>query len=318
MTELVDDLLDVSRVTSGLVKLEQEALDLHDVAAGAVEQVRSLIDARGHRLRLNAPDEPLTVLGDRTRLIQVLANLLNNSSKYTPDGGDISLTMASENRMVRISVRDNGIGIDPKLLPNIFDLFTQAERSPDRSQGGLGLGLALVRSLVDLHGGHVGARSDGPGTGSEFTVCLPRLDHISSIDAPRHQGAQPSLTHNGMRVLVVDDNVDAAESLALLLQVEGHQVSVGHSARDALRLAQTEAPQVFLLDIGLPDMDGYELARRLRATEGSANAILIALTGYGQEQDQQRSKDAGFNHHLVKPAGALEVSTLLAELATQV
>ncbi|WP_151636948.1 ATP-binding protein [Noviherbaspirillum aerium] len=319
MTELVDDLLDVSRVTRGLVKLDNAMADLHDIVASAVEQVRGLIDARRHRLRLELPDHPLPVVGDHTRLVQVLANLLNNAAKYTPEGGVIALR-AEADAAYAISVRDNGVGIEPKLIPHIFDLFTQAERSPDRSQGGLGLGLALVRSLVDLHGGSVSARSDGSGKGSEFIIRLPRPEREAAKAPASHQDRQEparlsAARQEGLRVMVVDDNVDAAESLSLLLEAAGYQVTVGHAAGDVLTATQQNMPQVFLLDIGLPDMDGYELARRLRAQPASAGALLVALTGYGQAKDHEKSREAGFDHHLVKPADISKVMALLAAFA---
>jgi PAS domain S-box-containing protein len=318
MTSLVDDLLDVSRVTGGLVTLEKQVLDLHDVAAGAIEQVRTLIDARRHRLKLDIPGHALLVVGDRTRLVQVLANLLNNAAKYTPDGGEILLRMYEEAGRIVVSVHDDGVGIDAKLLPHVFELFTQAERSPDRAQGGLGLGLALVRSLVTLHGGTIEASSAGQGRGSTFTFCLPRHDGAGAGAAERTQtkGVIPAAPRSGLKVMVVDDNIDAADTLAMLLNAEGHQVYVVYSGAEAVQSARKQKPQVFLLDIGLPDIDGYELARRLREEEDCSEAVLIALTGYGQAEDHARSKAAGFNHHLVKPAGALEVTSLLEQLAT--
>ncbi|MEC4718597.1 ATP-binding protein [Noviherbaspirillum sp. CPCC 100848] len=317
MTGLVDDLLDVSRVTRGLIKLDSGMADLHDIVAGAVEQVGALIDARSHRLRLEVPDHPLPILGDHTRLVQVFANLLNNAAKYTPEGGVIALRLEQDNGMYMVSVRDNGVGIEPKLIPHIFDLFTQAERSPDRSQGGLGLGLALVRSLVDLHGGSVAARSEGPAKGSEFIIRLPCPPGVMTEARPPEEPEVSAAARHGLRVMVVDDNVDAAESLALLLETEGHQVAVGHVAEDALAMMSQDAPQVFLLDIGLPDMDGYELARRLRAQAGTPRPLLVALTGYGQLKDQEKSRAAGFDHHLVKPADIREVMALLAGFAAQ-
>jgi CheY-like chemotaxis protein len=254
-------------------------------------------------------------------LVQVLANLLTNAAKYPPDGGVIALRVEQEQEpgsgMYRISVRDNGVGIEPKLIGHIFDLFTQAERSPDRSQGGLGLGLALVRSLIDLHGGSVDARSDGPGKGSEFIIRLPRPEDASIAQQPQEESEAAKAAQQGLRVMVVDDNVDAAESLALLLETEGHQVMVGHAAEDALAVMRQDAPQVFLLDIGLPDMDGYELARRLRMQPGSAKLLLVALTGYGQAQDHEKSRAAGFDHHLVKPADIRQVLAILAGYAAQ-
>jgi CheY-like chemotaxis protein len=216
-----------------------------------------------------------------------------------------------------VSVRDDGVGIDAKLLPHIFELFTQGERSPDRAQGGLGLGLALVRSLVTLHDGTIEASSAGQGHGSTFTFCLPRHDGAGTGERTRAKGAIPSAPQTGLKVMVVDDNIDAADTLAMLLNARGHQVYVAYSGAEAVQCARKQKPQVFLLDIGLPDIDGYELARRLREEEGGSEAVLIALSGYGQAQDHSRSKAAGFNHHLVKPAGALEVTALLEQLVTE-
>lgn len=313
MTGLVDDLLDVARVTGGLVTLDKEILDIRSVVAGAMEQVSMLIETRRHRLTVQSDDEGLFVSGDRTRLIQVLANLLNNAAKYTPEGGDILLHIAVSGEELQISVRDNGIGIAPALLPHVFDLFTQADRSPDRSQGGLGLGLSLVRSLAELHGGRVAAYSKGTGLGSEFTLWLP-LAQTSGLHAPAPFLSTVPTDVSGLRIMVVDDNVDAAESLSILLQSIGHRVSAAYTAGEALARAAEEMPQVFLLDIGLPDMDGYVLAKRLRALPEHADAVLIALTGYGQAQDHQRSRAAGFDHHLVKPAKMEEITALLASV----
>jgi signal transduction histidine kinase/ActR/RegA family two-component response regulator len=311
MTDLVNDLLDVSRVTRGLITLEKEQLDLNAIAAGAVEQVRPLIESRRHALTLELAGEPAHVVGDRTRLVQVLANVLHNAAKYTLTGGQLTLRTQVRGQEVEVVVRDNGIGIDPEVLPYIFDLFTQAERSPDRSQGGLGIGLALVKSLVSLHGGSVEAKSDGPGKGSEFVIRLPRLIQPS---APAGQAAVG--THRpgcALRVMVVDDNTDAAQMLATLLEAHGHAVSVEYDARGAIERGRRERPQVMLLDIGLPGMDGYELARHLRAMPETAGAVLVALTGYGQAQDRREAALAGFDHYLVKPADIGRVMEILAE-----
>jgi PAS domain S-box-containing protein len=312
MTDLVNDLLDVSRVTRGLVALEKEELDLNVIVSAAVEQVRPLIDARRHSLTLQLSGQPAHVIGDRTRLVQVISNILNNAAKYTAPGGSVLLAVTVDETRVFITVRDNGVGITPEVLPYIFDLFTQAERTPDRSQGGLGIGLALVKSLIALHGGSVHAKSAGLGQGSEFSLCLPRVAAPAPEDGPAgRREAGPDAGH--LRVMIVDDNVDAAQMLAALLEVQGHAVSVEYDGQGALERARRERPEVLLLDIGLPDMDGYELARRLRAQPENARALLVALTGYGQHQDREDAQQAGFDHYLVKPADLGEVNEVLAQ-----
>jgi PAS domain S-box-containing protein len=314
MTDLVNDLLDVSRVTRGLVTLEKEELDLNVIVSAAVEQVRPLIDARRHSLTLQLSGRSAHVIGDRTRLVQVISNILNNAAKYTAPGGRLTLSVTVDAQNVHVGVRDNGVGIDPDILPYIFDLFTQAERTPDRSQGGLGIGLALVKSLVALHGGTVRATSDGIGLGSEFCISLPRLAALDGAadDDASSAGVQAP---GALRVMVVDDNVDAAQMLAALLEVQGHAVCVEYDGKGALAHAQRDCPDVLLLDIGLPDMDGYELARRLRSQPESAGATLVALTGYGQSQDRKEAEQAGFDHYLVKPADLDQVNEVLAEAA---
>lgn len=318
MTELVNDLLDVSRVTRGLVTLEKEELDLNAIVASAVEQVRPLIESKRHALALQLSGEPAHVFGDRTRLVQVVSNILNNAAKYTPAGGNIRLEVAVEDGRVVLAVRDNGVGIERETLPYIFELFTQAERTPDRSQGGLGIGLALVKSLVALHDGQVEARSDGAGQGSEFLVRLPRLVQASVQAAAASTSAGEAGAGEGLRLLIVDDNSDAATTLATLLELQGHCVSVEHDGRGALRRARLQRPQVLLLDIGLPDIDGYELARQLRAMPETAGAVLVALTGYGQRQDRREAERAGFDHHLVKPTSIEQVGGILAQARARV
>jgi PAS domain S-box-containing protein len=315
LTGLVDDLLDVSRVTRGLVELESERVDLKAVVANAVEQARPLVEARRHRFDQAVDAAPAWVDGDRIRLVQVVANLLNNAAKYTPQGGAIALSLDVLGERATISVRDNGIGIGPDLLPQVFDLFTQAERTPDRAQGGLGLGLALVKSLVGLHGGSVEARSEGPGLGSTFSVSLPLAQAARPLSAAGGDAALAD-AQRVHRILVVDDNADAAQSLAEILRALGHQVEVAHEPRRALALAAHSWPEVFILDIGLPDIDGYALARRLRAmadeTPGERAALYLALTGYGQAHDKVLSKAAGFDRHFVKP---VDLESLLAALS---
>ena len=314
MTSLVNDLLDVSRVTRGLVTLEKEELDLNEVVAGALEQVRPLIEARRHALTMELSGEPVQVLGDRTRLVQVLSNILNNAAKYTPSGGQIALRVTAHGDRVTVTVTDNGIGIEPDVLPYIFDLFTQAERTPDRSQGGLGIGLALVKSLIMLHGGTVDARA-AVGGGSEFEICVPRLaaDAEAPAVAPPEEVEQAA-QQAPLRVLVVDDNRDAAELLGSVLEVLGHAVSVEYDGRGALVRARRDRPEVMLLDIGLPDTDGYALARQMRAIPELQDAVLVALTGYGQPEDQRQASEAGFDHHLVKPADLGRVTDILAQV----
>jgi len=313
MTDLVNDLLDVSRVTRGLVTLEKEELDVNAVVAGALEQVRPLIESKRHSLTMQLSGEPVHVMGDRTRLVQVLSNILNNAAKYTPSGGEIVMQVSAPGDQVVVCVTDNGIGIEPEVLPYIFDLFTQAERTPDRSQGGLGIGLALVKSLATLHGGSVEARSKGPGQGSQFEIRIPRL-HAGTAAPGEADGEGGAAQVEPLRVMVVDDNQDAAQMLAMLLEVQGHAVSVEYDGRGALQRARLERPQVMLLDIGLPDTDGYALARKLRALPELAGATLVALTGYGQDDDRRQAEEAGFDHHLVKPADLAQVGEILASV----
>ncbi|NUS38623.1 MAG: PAS domain-containing protein [Lysobacter sp.] len=310
MTGLVDDLLDVSRVTRGLIRLQEQPFDIVSIIGDAVEQVRGLFQARRQHLTLHLPAQAATVLGDRTRLVQIVANLLNNAAKYTAEEGHVEVRAAVLGDEIDITVQDDGVGIAPELLPHVFDLFTQAERSLDRTQGGLGLGLALVKSLVDLHGGRVEAESDGPGTGSRFVVRLPRAT-VPAPKSPQDRRERIVGSPRPLRLLVVDDNVDAAESLCLLLQALGHHAMVEHDAIGALERAQRERPQLLFLDIGLPEVDGLELARRLRALPETAEATIVAVTGYGQPEDQERTRQAGFDHHMTKPVKLPEILALI-------
>jgi CheY-like chemotaxis protein/two-component sensor histidine kinase len=315
MTSLVDDLLDVSRVTRGLVELENAPLDINHIVADAVEQVTPLVRARRHHLELRLTPDASMVQGDRKRLVQVLSNLLNNAAKYTHEGGNIQVRTSVRDTHVLIEVADNGIGMAPELTLRAFDLFAQAERSSDRSLGGLGLGLALVRSLVELHHGTASCESAGIGQGSKFTICLPRLHTQEDRLGARQSGDRALLQQApGLRIMVVDDNIDAAAMLAMLLEAAGHQVVVEHSARGALLRAGEAHPEVCLLDIGLPEIDGNELAQRLRADPATAGAVLIAVTGYGQEKDLAQSQAAGFDHHLVKPVDTRALAAILATI----
>jgi PAS domain S-box-containing protein len=311
MTELVDDLLDVSRVTRGLVELEREVFDLREAVRAAAEQAHALVERQHHALEMDLGDAPLYVDGDRTRLMQVMANLLNNAAKYTAPGGHIRVEARAVDHHVRLRVSDDGIGMQPSLLPRVFDLFTQAERSLDRSQGGLGIGLALVRSVVELHGGVVRAESAGLGCGSTFEVLLPGAE-APVLPAPVIRTATPRAPGAPLRIVVVDDNDDAAQTLALLLQTLGHHVRTYGTAEDA-EAALDPATDAYILDIGLPGISGYEFARRLRNDSRSAHAALFALSGYGQQGDIDASQDAGFIEHFVKPVDA---ERLLRALAT--
>ncbi len=309
MTELVDDLLDVSRVTRGLVELEHQPVEIKAVLGHAIEQARPLIESRGHQLTTRMPAGEVHVLGDRTRLVQVVSNLLNNAAKYTPANGALSLVL-TVGEQVEICVADDGSGIEAALLPHVFDLFIQGERTPDRAQGGLGLGLALVKSLVELHGGRVTAASEGRGRGAMFTVTLPLLN-AEAVPTPAPQPVPNAAAEAGLCVLLVDDNQDAAETLGLLLESLGHEVRLAHDPAHALAAMEAAAFDAFVLDIGLPGMDGYALARELRARGKGRPAIFIALTGYGSANDRQRGGDAGFDHYLVKPADLEELARVL-------
>ena len=314
LTRLVDDLLDISRITQGKVKLRRETVDLADVVAGAVESCRPLIDSFRHELVVRVPDQPVKINGDRARLIQVVSNLLNNAAKYQREDGHIEVAVSSEDGVGSITVRDRGAGIEPELMSQVFELFWQGERTPDRAQGGLGIGLSLVRSLVEIHGGSVRGSSDTHGGGTEFEIRLPVLtvetggDGAHATEAASDEPDDPGALR---RILVVDDKRDAAESMAMLLRLRGHQVLVAHDARQALEIAAVAWPSVILLDIGLPEIDGYEVCRRLRQ-QGMVDTQIIAMTGYGQERDRQRSKEAGFDAHTVKPVDIGEILKLLA------
>ena len=321
MTTLVNDLLDVSRVTRGMVQLEMAEVDLKAVVTQAAEQVHPLVEAGRHTLQVQLGAAPALVRGDRARLIQVTANLLANAAKYTPAGGRIVLSLEPLGDKVKIDVVDNGSGIEVALLPQVFDLFVQGKRTPDRAQGGLGLGLALVKNIVGMHGGKVAARSDGPGQGSTFTVELPLLARAPATpSAPAAQAAPaPAVAvaagARRLRIMLVDDNVDAAQTLAALLEGAGHLVQTINDPRAALAAATAQAPDVFILDIGMPEIDGHTLARQLREQPGLRGATYVALTGYGQASDRASSREAGFDLHLVKPVDAGQLVALLDERA---
>jgi CheY-like chemotaxis protein len=313
LVRLVDDLLDISRITRDKIQLQIEPVEVAAIVDRAIEVSRPLLDACGHDLTIAMPPQPLWVNADPIRLAQVLSNLLNNAAKYTEKGGKVSLSVALEDAQIVFRVRDNGMGIPAEMLSCIFDLFTQVERSLDRSHGGLGIGLTLVRRLVEMHGGRVSAHSEGANQGSEFVVRLPELAAVQP--APTADAGAPVVDNNGCRrVLVVDDNVDVADSTAMLLRHFGLNVLVSHDGPTALSVARTFRPELVFLDIGLPEMDGYEVARQLRRQSGSEPMMLVALSGYGQEEDRQRSREAGFDSHLVKPATLADLRALVTQI----
>jgi PAS domain S-box-containing protein len=319
MARLLEDLLDVSRISQGRIELRKETVDVAELVNRTVEAVHPLVETRRHELTVTLPPEPLRVDADPTRLEQIITNLLTNACKYTDPGGKIWLSAEREGDHAVLRVRDNGIGVRPDMLPRIFDLFVQAERRLDRAQGGVGIGLTLVRRLVEMHGGTVHAASAGPGQGSEFLVRLPALD---AAPAARGSGTAAPVTPPARRlpprrVLVVDDNEDAANTMAMLLELEGHEVRAVHDGSAALEAARQMHPEVVLLDIGMPGMDGYEVARRLRQDPHQAGVLLVAVTGWGQEDDRRRSREAGFDEHLVKPSDLARLRELFTSLANR-
>jgi PAS domain S-box-containing protein len=310
MTHLVDDLMEISRVTQGRMELRCAPIDLGDIVRSAAEDVHDIVAAHSHHLGVALPDAALVVDGDAMRLTQVIVNLLTNAAKYTPDGGQIWLRAQRDGDQALVAVRDNGIGIPPQSLGTIFEMFSQLEPALDRAHGGLGIGLALVRGIVNLHGGSISAASDGVGLGSEFVVRLPL-----SAEAPEAAPDKPASAPLGpMRILVVDDNLDAAETLIMALELCGFDARQAHTAMGGLQLAAAFEPQVALLDIGLPDLNGYELARRLRLGAGGDAMLLIAVTGWGQDADKRLALEAGFDHHLTKPIDLTRLHETLAGL----
>jgi CheY-like chemotaxis protein len=314
LIHLVDDLLDIARITRGKIVLKREDVDLKTIVQTAVETSAALIEAQGHVLDIDLPDEPLPLEADVTRMVQVLSNLLNNAAKYTPAGGRVSLSAWREDGHAAVAVADTGIGIPPDAIGSVFEMFTQVRGSLDRAQGGLGIGLSLVRRLVELHGGRVSAFSAGRGHGSTFTVRLP-LHPGSPHARPAAAGSADVRPAAPLRVLVVDDNADAADSLVALLEALGHTTWVARDGPDGLRLALEARPDLVLLDIGLPGMSGYEVARAIRRHQGLRHVVLIALTGWGAQSDQQQSHEAGFDQHLTKPVSLEALEQALAAAA---
>jgi signal transduction histidine kinase len=320
LTRLIDDLLDVSRITRGKLTLQKEPVDLREVASLAVETVRPLIEARQHSLAIHIPDEPLHVQGDAVRLTQVIGNLLTNAAKYTDEGGEIELAIENEPGTdgadhALIRVKDNGRGIPSEAMARLFEPSTHEERLNSGAHGGLGIGLIVVRGLVEMHGGVVEARSEGTGRGSVFTVRLPLLpiEELTFTLAPAGDvGSEEATKESGLRILVVDDNQDSAISMTLLLELQGHEVHVAHAGATALRLATEKRPEVILLDIGMPGMNGYEVARQLRSQEEFAETLLVAITGYGRASDLKQTEAAGFDHHLVKPVDYEKLQAVLS------
>jgi two-component system CheB/CheR fusion protein len=317
LARLVDDLLDISSISQGKTQLHCEPVDLSAVGSRCVEMARPFLEERQHHLVVNLPEKPVAVHADPTRLQQILSNLLNNAIKFTEPGGDISLTIESVKEDVLIRVRDSGIGIDPEVLPNIFDLFVQADQGANNNQGGLGIGLTLVRRFAEMHGGSVAAHSEGRGCGSEFVVRFPVLNgQAAALVGKSSDNGKPSSV-GALRVLIVEDNRDAAESLAVLLKMWGHQVFMSFDGKSAIETANQQRPEVVFLDIGLPDMDGYQVAKELRTYNGNQVALLVAMTGYGQDKDRELAKKAGFDMHLIKPVDLDVLQDLLLHFSAE-
>jgi CheY-like chemotaxis protein/anti-sigma regulatory factor (Ser/Thr protein kinase) len=311
MVRLIDDLLDVSRITRGAVDLRKSRVELAAVVESAIETSRPLIEEMGHKLDVNIPKQPIVLEADPTRMAQVISNLLNNAAKYTPRGGCVGLSAERIDGMAVISVKDSGIGIPADMLEPIFDMFTQVDGSLERSHGGLGIGLTLVKRLVEMHGGTVEARSSGPNQGSEFIVRLPAV--VGLLNEPPRSDGQGTARAEKRRILVVDDNENAAKVLGMLLTALGNDVRTAFDGFTAIELAESFLPEIILLDIGMPKLNGYETARRIREQPWGKSIVLAALTGWGQEEDKRRTRESGFDHHFVKPVEPAILQKLLAE-----
>ncbi len=313
MVRLIDDLLDVSRISRGKIELKRARVELARVIQNAVETSRPLLEQAGHELTVNMPAEPIYVDGDLTRLAQIFANLLNNAAKFTERGGRVSLVAERRGRDAVVTVRDSGVGIPATMLRKIFEMFTQVDRSLEKSHGGLGIGLTLVKQLAEMHGGSVEARSDGPGRGSEFTVRLPMS--VSRIEAPSNERGGEDARHAAQRrILIADDNQDAAASLAMMLGIMHNETQVAHDGEQSLKLAAAFRPDIVMLDLGMPKLNGYDAAHRIREQPWGRNMVLVALSGWGQEEDRRKSQEAGFDFHLVKPVEPAALEQLLASL----
>ncbi|HEX6721323.1 MAG TPA: ATP-binding protein, partial [Burkholderiaceae bacterium] len=311
LTRLVDELLDVARIGQGKIVLQRAPLELTALVAHCVDLQRPALTARRQTLTQAMPGSPVWIHGDAARLQQVIHNLLSNANKYTPEGGSVHVAIAVDQRGAVLTVRDNGIGIEPELLPRVFDLFEQGKRALDRTQGGLGVGLTLVQRLVKLHDGRVEADSAGAGQGAEFRVYLPLLQEPAARDeiAPAEDGGGAAVVSR--RVLIVEDNADIADTTATMLAIGGHTVRCARDGAQAIAEAQSFAPEVVLLDVGLPQLDGYQVARRLRQLAQTRHALIVGLTGYGMPADRQRGREAGFDHHLLKPADPADLRKLI-------
>jgi CheY-like chemotaxis protein/two-component sensor histidine kinase len=313
MTRLVDDLLDVSRITRGTLSLKRERVDLAAVLSEAIEASRPAIEASGNQLQIDLPNGAVPLDADPIRLAQAFTNLLTNAAKYTDRGGRITLAARCRAGQVEVSVRDTGTGIPPAMLGKVFEMFAQVDRTLERSRGGLGVGLALVKTIVELHGGEVEARSDGPSLGSVFSVRLPIVAEIAATSTKTStSGAHPSHRH---RILVAEDGRDAAQSFAMLLTIMGHEVRIAYDGQEAVAEASSFRPGVIIMDVGMPIMNGYDAARQIRSEPWGKDIFLIALTGWGQGDDRRRSHDAGFNRHLTKPVDPSALETLLGSLS---
>lgn len=313
MTHLVDDLMEVSRISQGRVELRKQQIDLVELMQNAIESSESLMQESKHTFTINKPEIPIIIEADSTRIIQIISNLLTNAAKYTPDGGHICLSAFQDGDQAVLSVLDSGIGIPPEQLTNVFNMFSQLTPALERSQGGLGIGLALVHGLVKLHGGTIVAHSEGDGKGSEFIVRLPILKALNET-APIIEHAIPSVI-DSKRILVIDDNIDAAESLTMLLEMSGHSTRNAHDGMTGLNIAEEFRPEVILLDIGLPDINGYEVAQRIRQKVWGKKIFLIAATGWGQDKDKELAKEAGFDKHLTKPIDYQALNIFLQKLS---
>ncbi len=313
MVRLVDDLMDLSRISRGKIDLRKERVRLAAVVESAVETSRPLVEQMGHGLTVALPEQPITLDADPTRLAQVFLNLLTNAAKYTDRGGRIRLTAERQGSDVVVAVADTGVGIPADQLPRIFQMFAQVDRSLEKAQGGLGIGLCLVKRLVEMHGGSIEARSGGPGRGSEFVVRLPVVVEASvPPPAGRDEPADPK---SSLRILIVDDNTDGADSLAMMLKVMGNDTRTAYDGQEGVERADEFRPDVVLLDIGLPKLNGYEACRHIRGQPWGTGVVLIAMTGWGQDEDRRRSHEAGFDHHLVKPVDPAALMKLLAGLS---
>ncbi len=310
---LVDDLLDVSRITRGLINVEQQRIELNALLQESVEAVQSLIQSKQQTLDLQLPEAPLYVNGDRVRLVQVFSNLLNNAAKYTADGGHIELKLEIEGSLLSVRISDNGMGLAPELLPYIFDLFAQGERSLARSEGGLGIGLTLVKRLVELHGGHITAHSQGIDQGSTFIVRLPRLVEGSTQSDIVNQSGLPPETGQGLKVLLIDDNQDVLTSVSMWLTISGHQVEITHNGTQGILVAKDFKPDVIVVDIGLPDLDGYHVVRKLRDQLNGQQVLILALSGYAPDKNDVRGQAAGIDHYLIKPPNLNQLRQLIAD-----